>query len=1029
MGLPVQLFRTPAGQQLLRASQQRRFPAWREGVALAQSILEDPTHREWCRSVLETVKDQQPVHHHPHSSSSSSSRWCLFSSDAVASIFTGDFEADSPATAAHRVSQSSAADQQIDASGSSGGIGAAGGGAVGATATTTTTCPHEPWPPAAKSAFVLWQFLEVLARHLQLFYAREPNAAKTKASNGSSKKKKPRSNKGDGQQAEMQTLHSRELSIEAVLALHNAARSRDDAETVVAVKEAEKMLSNAYQVVLLEVLIAVDEACRRTTAAVDLARQQLNQFSQSMRDKALRALVTPAQKTANKALKVQEAALKKLVEAQVSCRDNLLDHVGNIVVAVTTPDSGRLFGLRNLIDKYGAPLTQEEIVFRITPQLASRQHPGLGERPESGQALQLAHHTLLDMIGGLETRNAALISSKRAYFLCGPAVFLSQALINYSLNYLLDDGCNIVQPPEIMAASMMSRVAQLDDFDDNLYHVARGHERGKDGTATGGSISTDSRHYLIATAEQPLCAMHYKQVFSYDSLPRDIGGVSTCFRTEAGSQAIDTKGIFRVHQFEKVEQVTVTTPSRSELDLGRLLSRTMHFYETLGLPFQLVRCPCEELTPSAAVKYDIEAWFPAQGQFREVVSCSSCTDFQSRALAMRMERECVASTTTTDEASHSNGPNVDELTTGKRSTVPHLLNSTLMANTRTISAILENYASSEGIVVPSVLRPFMPRKFREIIRFVKPPAADAASTALDFARAHHEKALPQSWWFRTPNGEWKVSSEDTPAQQHCTATGSTVNTSATCVVGTKGNLPGAADGVADEERQALVHTQSGAPRGVENPKYRLLLRCVHQKGVQFRTAPSLDCVYRGKGPKGAKSGSVVVARRHGSDGQWFATGHVPVSSEGPHGASGDPFNPQLFTVHPHLEPQQELWLPALSVTGLENFVIESDRIDDAAEPHATHVSPSGEAGVPYQVGHLQCEVEAGDVDFEHDPARDAVQRSDRSPSEANPDSWGLGVLYEERRVDGEEAFTRQEFFDFYGGFAEWDAAAPLVEED
>lgn len=234
----------------------------------------------------------------------------------------------------------------------------------------------------------------------------------------------------------------------------------------------------------------------------------------------------------------------------------------------------------------------------------------------------------------------------------------------------------------------MGDVAELADFDEALYHV-EGDGDGK---------------YLIATSEQPICAYHRNQWFQAAELEQPIkyAGFSTCFRKEAGSHGRDTLGIFRVHQFEKIEQFIVCTPRGSESwrQLDEMIATSQAFYESLGLPYRVVAIVAGALNLAAAKKFDLEAHFPASDTYRELVSCSNCTDFQSRAINCRFG----ASNKGTARE------NVKEH--------PHMLNGTLCAITRTMCCIVENYQTDEGIVVPDVLRPFMGGK--EIMKFSGP---------------------------------------------------------------------------------------------------------------------------------------------------------------------------------------------------------------------------------------------------------------------------------------------------------------------
>ncbi|CAM9576559.1 unnamed protein product [Chrysoparadoxa australica] len=286
----------------------------------------------------------------------------------------------------------------------------------------------------------------------------------------------------------------------------------------------------------------------------------------------------------------------------------------------------------------------------------------------------LHHHEVLHKIGGYEPERGVNVAGHRGYFLKDAGLMLSQALIQYSMSFLRKKNYSCLQPPFFMNKEMMAGVAQLSQFDEELYKV----------TAAG----DPTERYLIATSEQPLCVYHKGEYLQESELPKKYAGVSTCFRKEAGAHGKDTWGIFRVHQFEKVEQFCVC-----ECDLEKsnqlqweMLKVAEEFYQSLGLSYKVINIVSGELNNAAIKKYDLEAWFPAYEEFRELVSCSNCTDYQSRSMQIRS--------------------GVKKLNqTEKR--YCHLLNSTLCATTRTVSCILETFQTEDGVNVPPVLVPYM----------------------------------------------------------------------------------------------------------------------------------------------------------------------------------------------------------------------------------------------------------------------------------------------------------------------------------
>ena len=191
--------------------------------------------------------------------------------------------------------------------------------------------------------------------------------------------------------------------------------------------------------------------------------------------------------------------------------------------------------------------------------------------------------------------------------------------------------------------------------------------------------------YLIATAEQTLAALHRNEIINPDDLPLRYCALSTCFRKEAGSHGKDTLGIFRVHQFEKIEQFIYSAPDDSRNQHDHLMEVTERIYQKLGLPYQIIAIVSSALNDNAAIKYDLEAWFPGSGAFRELVSCTNCKDYQARKTKTRIGRAG----------------------SGDAQTL-HTLNSTAIATERTMCCILENYQQADGSVkVPEVLVPYM----------------------------------------------------------------------------------------------------------------------------------------------------------------------------------------------------------------------------------------------------------------------------------------------------------------------------------
>lgn len=242
---------------------------------------------------------------------------------------------------------------------------------------------------------------------------------------------------------------------------------------------------------------------------------------------------------------------------------------------------------------------------------------------------KFSHVDLVDFIDGYDGVRGAVVAGSRGYYTKGPIVFLEQALISLALQILDKKDYQPLYTPYFMKKEVMQEVAQLSQFDEELYKVV-----GK-----SSELSTDNsveEKYLIATSEQPIAAFHRDEWLPESSLPIRYAGFSSCFRQEVGSHGRDTRGIFRVHQFEKIEQFCITEPNEKSWEmLEEMIGNAEEFNKVLGLPYRVITIVSGALNNAAAKKYDLEAWFPGSGAYRELVSCSNCTDYQSRRLRIR----------------------------------------------------------------------------------------------------------------------------------------------------------------------------------------------------------------------------------------------------------------------------------------------------------------------------------------------------------------------------------------------------------
>jgi len=374
-------------------------------------------------------------------------------------------------------------------------------------------------------------------------------------------------------------------------------------------------------------------------------------------------------------VEAQVISLNKQMEECESSRDEVLREIGNLVhsdVPISNDEENNA-----IVREYGTILKPEDV--------------GLDK-------LQ-SHVDLIEMIGGLNVEKGSMIAGSRGYFLMDTSIWLQQALIQYALRFIDELGFQTLYTPFWMRKQIMGQVAQLSQFDDELYKII----------SSKGAEDSEEK-YLIATSEQPIAALHLNEWISASSLPLKYGGYSTCFRQEVGSHGRDTRGIFRVHQFEKIEQFIVAAPSKSWDHFHEMIGNAEKFYQSLELPYRVVNIVSGALNNAAAMKYDLEAYFPGSRAYRELVSVSNCTDYQSRRLQIRFGQTKKMS--------------------GQVEYV-HMLNGTLCAVTRVICCILENYQTKDGIRVPRVLQQFMPPKFKEFIPFVQNQPSSATAQQQD----------------------------------------------------------------------------------------------------------------------------------------------------------------------------------------------------------------------------------------------------------------------------------------------------------
>lgn len=436
----------------------------------------------------------------------------------------------------------------------------------------------------------------------------------------------------------------------------------------------ESQRKRGSRVELVDEIIALD----KSWVSARFESDQLNKSINSLQ-KQLGALMKQKKKEeAQKFIEEKNLMTKKkteLAELAKNLEDELhkkLILVGNMVhssVPVSMDEAN------NKVERKWWPESRSE-----DAELAKRKE--MGDKSNKGVPGYYSHHEVLERLNGYDPVRGSNIAGHRGYFLVDVGVELNLALINYGLQFLGERGYTKLWTPFFMNKEMMAKTAQLEQFDEELYKVVERED-----------TEDDKTKYLIATSEQPISCFHANEWFNdpENQLPLKYAGLSTCFRKEAGAYGKDNWGIFRVHQFEKVEQFILTEPEKSWEMHEKMVAVAEEFYKSLGLPFRVINIVSGALNNAASKKYDLEAWFPFQGEYKELVSCSNCTDYQSRRLEIRCGMKKMNDT-------------------AKK--YVHALNGTLCATERTICCILENYQSPDGtgFIVPPCLRPWMGNK-------------------------------------------------------------------------------------------------------------------------------------------------------------------------------------------------------------------------------------------------------------------------------------------------------------------------------
>jgi seryl-tRNA synthetase len=277
------------------------------------------------------------------------------------------------------------------------------------------------------------------------------------------------------------------------------------------------------------------------------------------------------------------------------------------------------------------------------------------------------HIDISEKLDLVDLERAAKVAGARFYFLKNDLVRLNQALIHYALDFLAEKNYSLIQPPYMINHQSMEGAVITEDFEEVIYKIE------------------DEDLYMIGTSEHAMAAMHSDEIIEGKDLPLRYAGVSPCFRKEAGAHGRDQKGIFRVHQFDKIEQFVFTRPEDSWKEHERMLEIAEEFYQNLEIPYRVMLLSSGDMGKISAKTYDIEAWMAGQSAYREIVSCSNCLEFQARRLKIRYREK------TNEETKYLN-----------------TLNSTLVATSRVLVSIMENFQNKDGhITIPGVLQKYM----------------------------------------------------------------------------------------------------------------------------------------------------------------------------------------------------------------------------------------------------------------------------------------------------------------------------------
>ena len=389
----------------------------------------------------------------------------------------------------------------------------------------------------------------------------------------------------------------------------------------------------------------------------------------------LDGLIESDQKRRELIIKTDELRKKKnQLALQISQKKKSGEEISSVLIEMkgVSEDLGKLESEQEGIEKIYSrlALTIPNLIHESVPigidETANKEIRKWGEIPNFDFKIN-DHIDISENLDVVDLERAAKVAGARFYYLKNDLVRLNQSLIHYGLDFLAKKEYSLIQPPYMINRESMEGAVIADDFEEVIYKIE------------------DEDLYMIGTSEHAMAAMHSKEILEGKDLPLKYAGISPCFRKEAGAHGRDQKGIFRVHQFDKIEQFVFSRPEDSWKEHEKMLSVVEEFYQELEIPHKVMLLSTGDMGKISAKTYDIEGWMAGQKAYREIVSCSNCLDYQARRLKIRFRDK-----------------------TNEDTQYVHTLNSTLIATTRILVSIMENFQTKDGhIRIPRVLQSYM----------------------------------------------------------------------------------------------------------------------------------------------------------------------------------------------------------------------------------------------------------------------------------------------------------------------------------